>query len=211
MKKLLFTTAIMYSILFVSSCQKKPTESQTVEEGKTDTLTTQISKTAESKEDFKKVVTYQTLSFEVTKSGDTLSVQPSGFEIDNSKISKTIEGTVTNVEVEDLNSDGSPELLIYVTSSGSGSYGTAIGYSGNNNKSLSEITIPSIAENPKANKGYMGHDEFTLAENTLIQRFPIYKDSDSNNNPTGGYRQIQYKLKDGESSRKLVIDKIVEN
>jgi len=40
---------------------------------------------------------------------------------------------------------------------------------------------------------------------TLAQRFPIYKEGDTNANPTGGIRQIEYQLVDGEASRKFVI------
>jgi hypothetical protein len=130
--------------------------------------------------------------------------------IDNQKITKEIEGFVTNAEIEDLNSDGFPELLIYTTSAGSGSYGNVIGYSVNAGKSISDISFPQISDNPKANKGYMGHDEFAIVETTLVQRFKIYKDGDSNSNPSGNIRQIQYKLKDGEASRKFIIDKIIE-
>ena len=100
--------------------------------------------------------------------------------------------------------------MIYITSAASGSYGTAIGFSGNNNKSMSEITIPSMVDNPKANKGYMSHDEFALVEGTLVQRFPIYKEGDTNSKPTGGMRQIQYKLKNGEASKVFAVDKIIE-
>ena len=56
----------------------------------------------------------------------------------------------------------------------------------------------------------MGHDEFAIVETTFVQRFPIYNDDDTNSNPTGGTRQIQYKLKDGEASRKFVVDKVIE-
>jgi len=35
-------------------------------------------------------------------------------------------------------------------------------------------------------------------------------DDNTNSTPTGGIRQIQYKLKDGEASRKFVIDKVIE-
>jgi len=56
--------------------------------------------------------------------------------------------------------------------------------------------------------GYMGHDEFAIVETSLVRRFPIYKTGDSNSNPTGGTRQIQYKLKDGEGSRVFEIHKI---
>jgi hypothetical protein len=56
----------------------------------------------------------------------------------------------------------------------------------------------------------MGHDEFTIIETSLVRQFRTYNEGDTNANPTGNYRQIQYKLVDGENSRKFVIDKIVE-
>lgn len=56
----------------------------------------------------------------------------------------------------------------------------------------------------------MGYDEMAIVENTFCQRFPIYKEGDSNANPTGGMRQIQYKLVDGENGRILKIDKVME-
>ena len=191
------------------SCQKK-SETTTESTQPKDSITTTSLEPVEPKTDFKKTVSYKSISFDITKSGDTLTIQPSGFESDNTKVNKTIEGTVSNIEVDDINTDGSPELMIYITSAGSGSYGTAIGFSGNNNKSMSEITIPSMVDNPKANKGYMGHDEFALVEGTLVQRFPIYKEGDTNSKPTGGTRQIQYKLKNGEASKVFAVDKIIE-
>ena len=191
------------------SCQKK-SETTTESNQPKDSITTISLEPVEPKTDFKKTVSYKSISFDITKSGDTLTIQPSGFESDNTKVIKTIEGTVSNIEVDDINTDGSPELMIYITSSGSGSYGTAIGFSGNNNKSMSEITIPRIVDNPKTNKGYMGHDEFALVEGTLVQRFPTYKEGDTNSKPTGGTRQIQYKLKNGEASKVFAVDKIIE-
>ena len=191
------------------SCQKK-SETTTESNQPKDSITTISLEPVEPKTAFKKTVSYKTISFDITKSGDTLTIQPSGFESDNTKVIKTIEGTVSNIEVDDINTDGSPELMIYITSSGSGSYGTAIGFSGNNNKSMSEITIPRIVDNPKTNKGYMGHDEFALVEGTLVQRFPTYKEGDTNSKPTGGTRQIQYKLKNGEASKVFAVDKIIE-
>lgn len=209
MKKHHLTSLALTFILLSISCQKK-SETTTESTQQKDSITTTSSEPVEPKTDFKKTVSYKTISFDITKSGDTLTIQPSGFESDNTKVSKTIDGTVTNVEVDDVNTDGSPELMIYITSAGSGSYGTAIGFSGNNNKSMSEITIPSMADNPKANKGYMGHDEFAIVEGTLVQRFPIYQEGDTNSKPTGGMRQIQYKLKNGEASKVFAVDKIIE-
>ena len=70
--------------------------------------------------------------------------------------------------------------------------------------------MPDISENKEVNKGYMGHDEMAIVENSFCQRFPIYKEGDTNANPTGKTRQIQYKMVNGETGRVLQIDKVVE-
>jgi hypothetical protein len=61
-----------------------------------------------------------------------------------------------------------------------------------------------------ASNGYMGHDEFAVVENILARRFPIYRDSDANAKPTGGMRQLQYKLIPGEAGWTLKLDRLVE-
>ena len=158
---------------------------------------------------FNKQLRLQGIGFNIsTKKNDMeteLTVAPYGLKIDNSPFSQVIDGSVVDAEIEDLNSDGSPEVLIYTQSDGSGSYGSVIGFSVNNKKSMSQIYFPPITENKELSKGYMGHDRFTLIETTLTQHFPIYKEEDSNASPTGGVRQIIYQMVDGEASRKFVI------
>ena len=126
------------------------------------------------------------------------------------QIQAEADGTITNVEIEDLNADGYPEIYVYVTSAGSGSYGTLIAYASNRNKSLSQIYLPSIEDNPEISQGYMGHDEFVVGEGTFVRRFPIYRDGDNNARPTGGTRQVQYKLENGEAGWVLRQDQVVE-
>lgn len=163
---------------------------------------------------FQKKLSLQNISFEISTiskgSFQELKIKPYGLEIDNSEIIKTLDGRIVNAEIGDLNSDGFPEILIYTVSDGSGSYGDVIGYSVNNGKSISQIYFPPISENLKINKGYMGHDKFAIVEKTLNQWFQTYNQGDTNANPTGNIRQIQYKLIDGEASRKFVIDNIIE-
>ncbi|MCI7359227.1 MAG: PliI family lysozyme inhibitor of I-type lysozyme [Parabacteroides sp.] len=151
------------------------------------------------------------ISFKVETKGDSLIIQPSGLSVSNEVLYHDITGyTVINAEIGDLNVDSYPEVFVYLVSVGSGSYGKLIGYSVNNGKSVSQVYLPEISENNEVNKGYMGHDEMAIVENTFCQRFPIYKEGDSNANPTGGTRQIQYKLVDGESGRILKIDKVMD-
>jgi hypothetical protein len=120
---------------------------------------------------------------------------------------REIEGTVTGAEIADLNSDGSPEIYIYLTSAGSGSYGSVIAYSMNKKHTATEIYMSNISENSKLSKGYMGHDEFSILENRLGRRFPLYLPGDINSKPSGGIRQLEYKLIPGEASWLLKVSK----
>lgn len=128
----------------------------------------------------------------------------------NSTLVREVEGRVTGVEVADLNVDGFPEVYIYAKSDGSGSYGNIIAFSSNKNKSLSDIFLPELAAGSKESMGFRGHDDFAVVESNLVRRFPVYRTGDSNAKPTGGTRQIHYKLKAGEAGWLLDVDKVVE-
>ncbi len=162
---------------------------------------------------FDQTLTLQGISFRVASANsgsiNELKIVPSGLLIDNASIVRAIEGQITRAEVADLNADGSPEVYVYVRSAGSGSYGTLVAFSANQRKSLSEIHLPPISDDAKAVQGYMGHDEFAVVEGTLVRRFPVYKDADSNAAPSGGVRQLQYKLTPGEASWQLKLDRVV--
>jgi hypothetical protein len=143
-------------------------------------------------------------------SQNKLTVTPKGLAENNDRIVTGIDGTVAKAQVADLNGDGSPELYVFVQNAGSGSYGSLAAWSANKKKSLSEITLPELTDDKKASKGYMGHDEFEVVENTLVRRFPVYQEGDPNSKPTGKTRQVQYKLHAGEAGWILRADKVVD-
>ncbi len=157
--------------------------------------------------DFNQIFTLQGISFHITcpNSGsiNKLTIKPSGLSINNSIIEQEIDGTVSGAEIADINSDGSPEIYVYVTSAGSGSYGDLVAYSSNNNKSISGIYLAPLAEDSINSKGYMGHDTFSITGSELRRQFPIYTQNDTNANPSGGVRQLQYKLFAGEAGWQL--------
>ncbi|WP_158681434.1 PliI family lysozyme inhibitor of I-type lysozyme [Pseudoalteromonas sp. T1lg88] len=163
---------------------------------------------------FNKTLVLQGIGFNVTsfkgEGENRLTIAPFGLSISNEAVSHGINGRVVGAEIEDLNSDGYPELLVFTQSDGSGSYGEVIGYSVNNKKSMSQIYFQPVTEQPKISAGYMGHDEFAIVETSLVQRFPVYGESDTNAGQTKKMRQVQYKLVDGEAMRRFVIDKVVE-
>ncbi len=162
--------------------------------------TTQIDKI-----EYSRSLSYNDVFYLIEENNGVITITPRGIDIAPSKISD-VKGEITNVEIDDLNNDTFPEILVYTTS-GTDAKGEVFGFSVNDEKSISIIKVSKIAEHEDANIGYNGHDEFAMVEGTFIQRFPIYE----NNTLTGKSRQIQYKLEDSDSILKqLVVDKIVE-
>jgi hypothetical protein len=176
-------------------------------------INSQQTKTGEG-HSFQKSLQFKNASFDIHTIGKgslrKLFIQSKGFE-KNESLGLNIDGEVTDANVADLNADGFPELLIFVRSAGSGSYGSIIAFSANGAKSISRAHFPPVSENPKLNKGYMGHDKFSVVGTALIQEYPVYQEGDGNATPTGGMRKVEYKLVDGEASRMFVVEKISEN
>lgn len=153
----------------------------------------------------------QGIDFEVeTRTGKDgkrqIVVTPSGLEIDNREQVAPIEGLVTAAEVADLNSDGSPEIYVYLREPGPEGRGRVVAWSTNRKKSMSDIYLAEPpADDPKM-AGYAGRDEFAVVETVLARRFPIAGAKDGEPKT----RQFQYKLIPGEASWQLVLDKVVE-
>jgi hypothetical protein len=153
---------------------------------------------------FDKTLSFEGITFHVVsiKEGllNHLIITPNGLEIVNRTIKQKIDGIVTGAEIADINDDGSPEIYVYIHSTGSGSYGRLVAYSANNKKSLSEIHLPSLKDDKINSVGYMGHDIFSVNKNSFIRRFPLYEKDDANCCPKGGTRQLEYNLMRGEAS-----------
>jgi hypothetical protein len=105
-----------------------------------------------------------------------------------------IDGTVTNALIADSDKNGHPELYCFVASAGSGSYGKVYGFASTKSQGLSIITLPEIIDDDQLSAGYRGHDQFSMEDNFLMRRFPVYRPDDSNAEPTGGNRLIMYEL-----------------
>ena len=153
----------------------------------------------------------QGVTFTVSSQGEgsvrQLTIATSGTPRAIAPIRQEILGSVSGVEVADLDANGLPEVYVFITSAGSGSYGAVEGWALNKGRrSLSTIYMPELTG--KAAEGYQGHDEFAVVELTLARRFPIYRPGDSNAKPTGGTRQISYKLVPGEARWQLKLVRV---
>jgi hypothetical protein len=112
---------------------------------------------------------------------------------------------ISEVVLTDLDEDGFDELYLVCISVGSGSYGSILAFSSNRDLSISMINFPEIEEGDERFIGYRGHDRFTFSGHRLTRTFPLYREPDKNNMPTGGAVAIVYELVPGEAMRQLVI------
>jgi hypothetical protein len=151
---------------------------------------------------FNRTLSLQGITFQVKSSGEgsqqQLTITTTGAKPPIKPIRQTVNGQVIGAAVADLNSNGLPEIYVFVEGAGSGSYGELVGYAVTKGKDLSPIALPELSG--ALAKGYQGHDQFEVVEGCLVRHFPIYKPGDSNAKATGGERQICYKLKAGEAS-----------
>ncbi len=163
---------------------------------------------------FDQTLTLQGITFHVTSpnlpKGNTLKIAPKGLQLDNSPFSHDIDGLVTGAEIADINADRSPEIYVYVREQGDKAAMSLVAYSANKKKSLSSITLQPLTENPRAARGYGGHDDLAVVEGVLLRRFSVVDTKVGTPKSTGKTRQVQYKLKPGEAGWLLKISRIDE-
>jgi hypothetical protein len=123
-----------------------------------------------------------------------LKIRPIGFENTAREMNFYVKGEVTKTEIDDLNNDGFPDLLVYIFSGKNFEYGTVYVFASEENKSYSPFVLPDVMLDGKIKDGYQGHDEFVLLEGKLMREFPLYKPGDEKNKPTGGKRFVQYNV-----------------
>ncbi len=122
-----------------------------------------------------------------------LDIKPLGFDNEARETMVYIKGRVTTCEIDDLNGDGFPDMLIFTMSGPKGAYGDAYAIVSAGNKRFVPVGLPDVQLDAKYKEGYRGQDEFSLVEGTLMRKYPIYKAEDTDK-PTGGKRVIQYQL-----------------
>jgi len=159
---------------------------------------------------FLKNLSIQNVFFEVrsvrTDSVPVLVIETFGLKNKTNPIHIDLKNQmVVDAEVEDLNADGSPELLVYTSVMQRNEPVQVIGFSVNNGKSMSMITMPELKASPEAFKGYRGRDECRIVENRLVRRFPLAGKS-KDGYPL--YRFVTYKMVEGEAARRFEIESI---
>src|SRR5579863_2838016 len=108
-----------------------------------------------------------------------IKVKPIGFDNEAREMNFYIKGRVKKTEIDDLNNDGFPDLVVYVFSNDSITMGNVLVFASQENKSFSPISLPDVLLDGKLKDGYKGNDEYTLLEGLLMRQFPIYKPGDT--------------------------------
>ncbi len=132
----------------------------------------------------------------IGQSLSTLTITTEGFATNTPVILET--NKLTNTFYADLNADSFEEMIITTMAQGSGSFGEVFLFTTASNTMLIPITIPEMTEDDSKKgslfEGYMGHDSFTVLNNTLVRTFPTYMPTDTNDSPTGPTRSVIYTL-----------------
>ncbi|HPH22621.1 MAG TPA: hypothetical protein PLW32_01960 [Chitinophagaceae bacterium] len=126
-----------------------------------------------------------------------LTISLLGFEENRNDIELDVKGKVLAAEVDDVNNDGFPDLLLYIFTDAEKRKGTVFAIASDNNKSILPIIFPDITDDEKLKVGYDGGDVFRLLNGRLLRKFPIYNTADSattEKKNTIGVRQIIYKV-----------------
>lgn len=103
-----------------------------------------------------------------------------------------VDQPVVGADLADLDGNSFPEVYLYLSSIGSGSFGQVVGWQFLANR-LADVEPANwqLTDEP----GYMGHDSLWTEGRVLCRRFPIYQPGDSNAQPSGGLRMLRYQLR----------------
>lgn len=108
------------------------------------------------------------------------------------QVRDTLDGEVQDAQLTQLGPGPDPQLLVFVNSAGSGSYGEVHGFWFENPQWRRLPPLPELP-NPIGG-GYQGHDTFRIANRELLRTFPVYGPADANCCPSGGQRTVRYTL-----------------
>jgi len=97
-------------------------------------------------------------------------------------------GSIASVWLTDLDKDDKPEIAVWISNAGSGSYGELHVYTLEKGE-LKRILIKEPAFDTVS--GYRGHDVFTVENGQLYRAFPRYHATDDMSQPGGGMQRYR--------------------
>jgi len=141
-------------------------------------------------------VGYRISCFNKNIERNNLTIRPIGFKAEVREISSEIRARVLSAEIDDLNKDGFPDVIIFIEEAKGNKSLFCI--SSRENERMEGIFFPDITDDMQLSKGYRGKDEFKLVEGVLFRKFPIFDTDTAIKIPTPKVRQILYSVVPGE-------------
>jgi hypothetical protein len=127
---------------------------------------------------------------------NTLNIRPIGFKSETREASLELRGRVVSTEIDDLNNDGFPDIIIFVMDAKDKLSLFSVG--SRDNERIEPIYFPDITNDMQLSKGYRGQDEYKLVEGVLFRKFPIFESDTTIKTPTNKVRQIMYRVMTGD-------------
>jgi len=115
-----------------------------------------------------------------------------------SRIRADVDYLAEKAWLADLSGDGRPELVIASSSVDNQARGALDVYQIEKN-SLRRASLPK----PDDSGGYRGGDSFFLDDRQIVRTFPVYRDGDAVNKPSGGSQTLKYDFGDGKISLRV--------
>ena len=130
---------------------------------------------------------------------NTLTIRPVGFKSDAREATLELKGRVVSAEIDDLNNDGFPDVIIFVIDANDKL--SLLSIASRDNERMEPIYFPDITNDMKLSSGYRGKDKYELdmGGNGILNRtFPIYEADTSIKEPTNKIRLIKYQVVPGD-------------
>ena len=125
-----------------------------------------------------------------------LNIRPIGFKSDSREASVEIKARVTGAEIDDLNNDGFPDMVIYIIDATGKK--AIFPITSEKNERIGPILFPDLLNDMELSKGYRGKDEYKLVEGVLFRQFPVFPTDTTIKEPTNKIRQLMYRVVKGE-------------
>ncbi|MCB0476723.1 MAG: hypothetical protein KDC84_01070 [Crocinitomicaceae bacterium] len=200
MKKILFFLPILLVLYNCSTGEQKEKKS----EENTSKKETGQEETPHLDTLFKGIGNLQDVEFTVVAidQGETaaITITPSGLENSNEAVLAISESKNISFAIEDLDSDGSPELIVFAKVDDLNT--DIFAYSTYNKKSMGLINFQENSPEIKTEKAHLIKKEYAVVETTLSRRNTYEKEDGSTY-----VVQTDYKLVDGEAMKQLIKSK----
>ena len=126
---------------------------------------------------------------------NTLNIRPIGFKSEVREANLELKARVVSAEIDDLNNDGYPDIIIYTVDANDKL--SLLSIASRDNERMEPIYFPDIANDMQLSKGYRGKDKYELDQGlpgVLNRIFPIYESDTSIKVPTNKVRHIKYRV-----------------